>query len=210
VPRAFVFTLFVALLVASPATPARSGPPRVVQQAATAQLPPGSEQEPPTPPRRPMVRCTLGGSVVHVPTKAAGPGGIPVQVSPPTRARYPEGAPIVVHVNSGPAPLDQARLCLKESGFVDIGVQCVDPDGRSREPEVCREVLADVLAFATGRLQSIDKKSIDAYVGPLKALTSNVGVVAWSAGGNFATRTMFSPTWSYPSRMPADPLTWRA
>jgi hypothetical protein len=186
---AFIFVWFAALLVASPTSPAQSGPIRPLND--TASQVPDTAQEPPTPPRNPMTRCTLGGSAVRIPTKTAGPEGIPVQISPPTKARYPVGAPIVVHVNSGPAPLDQARLCLKDSGFVDVSVQCVGSDGRSREPEVCREVLADVLAFATGRRQSIDNKSIEAYVAPVKALTSNVGVVAWSAGGNLATRTMF-------------------
>lgn len=52
------------------------------------------------------------------------------------------------------------------------------------------EALADVLAFVTGRMTSLEKKRIDEYAGPTKVLTSNVGVIAWSAGGNLATLTM--------------------
>jgi hypothetical protein len=60
------------------------------------------------------------------------------------------------------------------------------------------EVLADVLAFATGRLQSVENKSIQAYVGQITALTKNVGVVAWSAGGNFATGAMLAHADRFP------------
>ena len=52
------------------------------------------------------------------------------------------------------------------------------------------EALADVLAFTTGRMMSLEKKSIGDYVGSTKVLTSNVGVIGWSAGGNLATLAM--------------------
>ena len=80
-----------------------------------------ANQEPPS--RAPGVRavaCKLGGSVAYIPSKGAGPEGLAVRISPPTKPRYPEGAPIAVQVAPIPA-LDQARVCLKDSGFVDLG-----------------------------------------------------------------------------------------
>jgi hypothetical protein len=41
-----------------------------------------------------------------------------------------------------------------------------------------------VLAFATGRIRSAENKPLQDYVGEARALTTNVGVVGWSAGGN--------------------------
>ena len=143
--------------------------------------------------------CKLGGSLVHIPSKVAGPEGLPVRISPPTKARYPDGAPIAVQVTPSPA-LDEASVCLRENGFVDVGFQC--PGGGARPvggweesggrpgPEACTEALADVLTFATGRITSLEKKSIGDYAGSTKVLTTNVGVIGWSAGGNLATLTM--------------------
>jgi hypothetical protein len=51
---------------------------------------------------------------------------------------------------------------------------------------------------ATGRLQSVENKSIQAYMGQITALTRNVGVVAWSAGGNFATGAMLAHADRFP------------
>ena len=159
-----------------------------------------ANQEPPA--RDPGVRavaCKLAGSVAYIPSKVAGPEGLAVRISPPTKSRYPDGAPIAVQVTAAPA-LDQARVCLNESGFVDVGFQC--PGGGARPvggweesggrpgPEACMETLADVLTFATGRNTSLERKSIGDYVGSTKVLTTNVGVIGWSAGGNLATLTM--------------------
>jgi len=157
-------------------------------------------QEPrPRAPRVPIETCKLGGSVAHIPSKASGPEGLAVRISPPTKARYPDGAPIAVQVTPVPT-LDEAPVCLTERGFVDIGFQCpgggAQPAGGWGEsggrpgPEICMEALADVLAFATGRIRSLDKKPIGEYAGPTRALTTNVGVIGWSAGGNLATLTM--------------------
>ncbi len=52
------------------------------------------------------------------------------------------------------------------------------------------QALADVLAFVTGRIRSVENKGVQDYAGPVKALTDNVGVVGWSAGGNLAVLTM--------------------
>ena len=52
------------------------------------------------------------------------------------------------------------------------------------------EALADVLTFTTGHNTSLEKKSIGDYAGSTKVLTTNVGVIGWSAGGNLATLAM--------------------
>ena len=145
--------LNVATVVVSVLALAHGSLPSAAQGTNTALDPP------PRNARVPVETCKLGGSLVHIPSKATGPQGLPVRISPPTKPRYPEGAPIAVQVSPVPA-LDEARVCLKESGFVDIGFQC--PGGGARPvggwgesggrpgPEACMEALADVLTFADG------------------------------------------------------------
>ena len=166
---------------------------------SAAQITSANQEPPSRAPAVPAAACQLGGSVAYIPSKGAGPEGLAVRISPPTKARYPDGAPIALQVTAMPR-LDEARLCLKDSGFIDIGFRC--PGGGARPaggweesagrpgPEACMEALADVLAFATGRTMSLEKKSIGDYAGSTKVLTTNVGVIGWSAGGNLATLTM--------------------
>ena len=174
--------------------------------SAVAQSPPGTVQDPPIPPALllPSV-CSFGGSLLHIPSKAAGSEGLLVRVSPPGRARYLKGAPVVVHVS--PTNVSGSFACLSEQGFIDVGFLCPgneyrQPDGtvwRSGGPvdqprqlniEDCVGPLADVLSFATGRTRSVDGKSIQNYVGKIKALTKNAGVIGWSAGGNLTVLAM--------------------
>ena len=165
---------------------------------AVAQLPTDTQAPPPRGPRPPVQTCKLEGPLVHVQSRAT-PSGVRVRLSPPTKARYRDGAPIAVNVTPVPT-LDGARACLKDEGFVDVGFQCPgDGDqsaggwergGGKPGPEACMEALADVLAFVTGRTQSLERKSIQQYLRTIKAATSNVGIVGWSAGGNLATLTM--------------------
>jgi hypothetical protein len=50
--------------------------------------------------------------------------------------------------------------------------------------------VADVVSFATGNIRSLEGKLIKDYGGTVKALTGNVGIIGWSAGGNFAVLAM--------------------
>jgi hypothetical protein len=50
--------------------------------------------------------------------------------------------------------------------------------------------LADVLSFVTGKTRSLDGKSIQDYVGAVRAMTDNAGVVGYSYGGNLAILAM--------------------
>lgn len=164
-----------------------------------AQIPRDAQAPPPRGPREPVATCTLRGPLAHVRSKAMPDGGVPVRISPPTQARYADGAPIAVQVTPVPS-LDEARICLRDDGFVDVGFQCPgdgaltaggwEQGGGKPGPEVCMQALADVLSFVTGRTRSLEERSIHEYLGTVKASTTNVGMVTWSAGGNLATLTM--------------------
>jgi hypothetical protein len=157
------------------------------QQAASPNV---SLQDPPT---RPVLRVNRDpaceappGLLVRIPSQSA-TDGVQVRLLLPAVARYPEGAPIVVHSPAGPS-VDRVNACLRGQGFVEVLFQCpTASDGRLMS---CSEALADVLAFATGQIRSLENRSIGGYTGAIKALTANVGIVGWSAGGNRAVLTM--------------------
>jgi hypothetical protein len=176
--------------------------PRVVAQdpQATAQDPPLSKLEP-------LKFCSLGGPFVHIPSASAGAEGLLVRVSPPALARYSKGAPIAVHMFASRPSVSESFMCLNQQGFVDVGFLC--PGGEYRHPDgtvwksggrnsgtpyadaqACVEPLADVLSFATGKTRSLDGKSIQDYVGAVRAMTDNAGVVGYSYGGNLAILAM--------------------
>lgn len=146
-------------------------------------------QDPPTAPVvvvQGTVPCEVQGPIIRIPSKSA-PDGIQLRLLLPAAARYPEGAPIVVHSTAN-ASIDRVHACLWGQGFVDVVYQC--PGGRAARLTSCSEPLADVLAFATGRIRSLENKPIDGHTGDVKADTANVGLVGWSAGGNRAVLTM--------------------
>jgi hypothetical protein len=101
--------------------------------------------------------------------------------------------------------VSESLICLSQRGFVDVGFLCRGgeyrhPDGTvwksggtrnsgfytHAESQACVEPLADVLSFATGKTRSLDGKSIQDYVGAVRAMTGNAGVVGYSYGGNLA------------------------
>ena len=160
--------------------------------------------------------CRFAGPLLRIPLSSAGGDGIVVRVSPPSSARYPEGAPIAVHGVSTIPHVEGSIACFSEAGFVDIGFLCQgsqsrpQPDGTvwrsggTPPRDDCAEALSQVLAFATGNLHSTDGKSIHDYVPGIKVLTSNAGVVGWSFGGVSAVRAMAE----YGDRFPG--LKWYA
>jgi hypothetical protein len=128
-----------------------------------------------------------------------------VRVSPPAVARYSQGAPIAVHMFAARPSVSGSLACLSEQGFIDVGFLCpgeqhLDSDGTvwksggspnhaGQSPsaaQACVEPLADVLSFATGKTRSVDGKSIQDYVGAMRAMTDQAGIVGWSFGGNLA------------------------
>jgi hypothetical protein len=172
----------------------------ITAMALAAVLPMAAFQQPTSPnvsvqdpPTRPVLTVNRApsceappGPLVRIPSQSA-PDGVQVRLLLPAVARYPEGAPIVVHSPAGPS-VDRVNACLRGQGFVEVLFQC--PPATDSRLMSCSEVLADVLAFATGQTRSLENRSIDGYTGGVKALTTNVGIVGWSAGGNRAVLTM--------------------
>lgn len=172
----------------------------ITTMAVATVLPMGAFQQPASPsasasqdrPTAPVVvvtptrPCGVQGPIIRIPSQSA-PDGIQLRLLLPATARYPEGAPIVVHSTPN-ASIDRVHACLRGQGFVDVVYQC--PYAREARLTSCSEPLADVLAFATGRTRSLENRSIDGHTGDVKADTANVGLVGWSAGGNRAVLTM--------------------
>jgi hypothetical protein len=111
------------------------------------------------------IGCSFTGPLVHVPSKSAGTEGLLVRISAPARGRYPEGAPIAVHMVANRPNVTGSRACLSERGLIDVGFLC--PGGEYRDAvgtlwrsggavvnqssaQPCVEPLGDVLSFATG------------------------------------------------------------
>jgi hypothetical protein len=97
---------------------------------SAAQVTSAAQEPPSRAPRVSIETCKLGCSLVHIPSKTAGPEGLPVRISPPTKGRYPDGAPIAVQVTPISA-VDEARVCLKDDGFVDVGFQSPGTGGKA-------------------------------------------------------------------------------
>jgi hypothetical protein len=163
-------------------------------------------QDPPALSQRPAaIACSFTGPLVHVPSKSAGTEGLLVRISPPARGRYPQGAPIAVHMIASRPNVAGSLACLSERGFVDVGFLC--PGGEYRDAggalwrsggavvnqasaQQCVEPLGDVLSFATGNLRSTEGKSIQDYVPGVRAMTENAGIIGWSFGGNLSVLAM--------------------
>ncbi len=141
----------------------------------------------------------LEGPLVRIPSAAAGSEGIWVRIAPPARPRYPQGAPVVIHVPGGlgPGGVGSLQTRLGDFGFIDIAF--LFPGGESGPPVEGRPLrsggtydfrgpasvraLADVILFATGRTRSVEGKTIQEYLGGMRALVDQVGVIGWSLGG---------------------------
>jgi len=188
-------------------------------------------QDPPPYNGPPGVPCAFTGPLVHVPSGGAGTEGLLVRISPPVTPRYPEGAPIAVHMLAAAPTVAGSIACLSEQGFVDVGFLCPGEEYRAPDGAVarsggtplsgqvnwerCIEPLADVLAFATGNLRSLEGKPIQAYAPSVPPLTENVGIIGWSFGGNLAVHAMarygerfrnlkWYASWETPIRSPVD------
>ena len=71
----------------------------------------------------PVPNCELHGPLIRIPSGAAR-DGVQVRVSPPATARYPEGAPIVVHSGTASSVDRVGGGCFSRRGFVEVGFQC--------------------------------------------------------------------------------------
>ncbi len=131
--------------------------------------------------------------MTQVPSAAGGERGIAVRVLKPERPRYPEGAPVVIHVAGGfEAGAAAGRPELVRHGFVEL--YFAFPGGgrggaRSggtydvRGPN-CIRALADVIRFATGRTRDTRGRTLQDLVPGVKVLSKNCGLIGGSQGGN--------------------------
>lgn len=138
--------------------------------------------------------------LVRLPSAVAGEAGIVVRLLLPERVRYSEGAPVVVHVPGGYSlgSVESSRGRLTAFGFVEVlflfpgGQSAPQSDKRvwksggvyDYRGEDCVQALTDVLAFAEGRLRTLDGRTIQEVAGSVRVLENNVGVIGWSFGGN--------------------------
>jgi len=167
-------------------------------------------QQQPRPQRRPRPRAE--GPLVRIPSKVAGGRGLVLRVVLPKQPRYKEGAPVVVHVPGGfsRGSVDSSQGRLDGFGFVEVlltfpgGRSAPQPGGKAWESggvydtrgENCIRALVDVMAFAQGRLRTLDGKTIQEVAGDVPILGKHVGIVGWSLGGNIV-----------PAALAADPET---
>lgn len=142
-----------------------------------------------------------GSFTVQVPSDAAPDGGVAVRVFHPAsdEARYPHGAPVVVHVPGGHDPgqlyADAGPLAAAHAGVIEIQFMMpggVGHDAASggvydhRGPD-CQQALVDVLRYASGELADLDGQRLTDRV-PFAA--DNLGLLAISHGGNLALTTL--------------------
>jgi len=165
----------------------------------------------PQPPR-------IQGPLVRIPSAVAGEEGIVIRVVPPKQPRYKEGAPVVIHVPGGfsTGSLDRSQGRLDGFGFCEVlfafpgGRSAPQADGKvwksggvyDQRGENCIRALADIMAFAQGRLRTLDGKTIQQVAGSVPLLKNNVGIVGWSLGGNIVPAALAS------SRQAASGMAW--
>ena len=133
-------------------------------------------------------------ATTFIPSESAGSTGLALQVNVPVSPRYAEGAPVVVYVVGGwdgnGLGDDGAGLLL--SGFIEVlfnfpgsGIGAARSGGTydQRGPE-CLKALRDVALFAMNRKPDAEGKMLSDWTGGVLPLTSNVGLMGFSNGGN--------------------------
>lgn len=172
--------------------------------AASGELPPASLKIPA------MVKENSVST--YVPSDAAPGAGLAVNVIYPAKARYKDGAPVVVVVPTGnnSSGLDFSMHAAQQ-GFIEVrfafpgggkkGFQSAGIyDGRGGQS---RKALRDVFNFAAGKITDHQGKSLAQLI-PVKPYQKNVGAVGWSNGGNVLITTLATHAPELP------PIAWLA
>ncbi len=125
------------------------------------------------------------GVVTQIASKAVGEGGIAVRVVAPKTPRYKDGAPVAISVNPGPHG-PTGRLGVAECGFVEVYFAST---GFTKGPYDFGGPnwllgLRDVVLFATGQKTDQQGRKIQDLTGKIPVLTSDVGMIGLSHGGN--------------------------
>lgn len=128
----------------------------------------------------------------HIPSESAPGQGVAVSLIYPEKPRYKDGAPVVVVVPAGTTSsgLDFS-MHAAQAGFVEVrfafpgggktGFQSSGIyDNRGQQSQIA---LKDVLLFAAGKAHDAQGRTISEIV-PVKVYNNQVGVAAWSNGGN--------------------------
>lgn len=134
----------------------------------------------------------------YVPSQAAPGEGIAVNMIYPEKPRYKDGAPIAV-IAPGGAGADGLTFTMHAAQVGFVEVRLAFPGGgkakfrssgiydyRGSESQTA---LKDVLLFAAGKIADTKGRFINDLL-PVKAATSNLGLVGWSNGGNIAMITL--------------------
>jgi hypothetical protein len=147
-----------------------------------------------------------GNFTVHVPSEVGGKNGLVIRVIHPAsdKARYAQGAPVVVDVPGGwdGAALGTKTESDRPQSYGYILVEFSLPGGGDTSSETqsggeydvrgpnCAKALRDVIRYASGELADAEGKTLSARL-PF-ALTNEVGIFAGSNGGNLALVTLGS------------------
>jgi len=134
----------------------------------------------------------------YLPSEASPGQGLAINIIYPQKARYATGAPVVVVVPGGDGP-NGLSFCAHATqvGFVEIrfafpggGVKGFSSGGHNDyRGENSQKALRDVLLFAMGKLEDCKERSLKDLV-PTKIAPQEIGILAWSNGGNIALVTM--------------------
>jgi hypothetical protein len=129
--------------------------------------------------------------LVQIPSRVAGGPGIRAAVFVPHRARYAEGAPVVVVVSGGVQPGGPVgRPEVVGQGFVEITFGFPTEGGYDWRGPRSLQALADVIRFARGKARDTQGRTLAELCAPIKPLASNVGLLGMSNGGNAAIVAM--------------------
>jgi len=195
-------TLVAQAEVSAPLPPDEQRPRTAPAAGTDRRLGPASDRQFGPPRRNPRNRFPADGPIpdlrsarvlTFIPSNAGGQRGIAVGVLAPQTARYPDGAPVVIHVPGGvDMGATEGRPEYAGLGFVEIrfafpgGGRGEGTSGGTydhRGPN-CIRALADVIRFATGRLKDNQGRSIAELLPNTRVLTKNVGILGSSHGGN--------------------------
>lgn len=129
-----------------------------------------------------------------VPSETAPGAGLAVNIIYPTKARYPEGAPIVVVAPGGEAASGlEFSTHAAQSGFAEV--RFAFPGGGKKgfssggiydnRGLLSQQALRDVLLFAAGKTKDVQGRTVNKLV-PVPIWNKQVGLIGWSNGGNIA------------------------
>jgi len=132
--------------------------------------------------------------LTHIPSPAGGERGLFLRITSPQSSRYPEGAPIVISMPGGfnEEGIGDRETALDEHGFIEIrfnfpgaGEYPFSSGGEYdyRGPQSLKAV-RDIILFAQGLTYNVGDSTFEQLVSPITPMSSNIGLVGWSNGGN--------------------------